>query len=103
MKALLSIYNLNCKAARLWRDLKHTKKDELLEIRWDTFRKLFQEKYMSKSFFNTKVKELHELCMGSMTMDVFINIFLDLLHYVPYNKEEKVKIQWFAGCLPPIF
>ena len=41
--------------------------------------------------------------MGSMTMDDFINIFLDLLHYVPYIKDEKVKIQHFLGCLPPNF
>ena len=41
--------------------------------------------------------------MGSMTMDGFINIFLDLLHYVPYIKEEKVKIQQFLGCIPPSF
>ena len=32
MKARLSIYNLNGKAVRWWRDLKHTKKDELQEI-----------------------------------------------------------------------
>ena len=39
----------------------------------------------------------------SMTMDSFINIFLDLLHYVPYFKDEKVKIQYFLGCLPTNF
>ena len=52
MKPLLSIYNLNGKAARWWRDLKHTKKDDLREIRWDNFQKLFQEKYMSERFFD---------------------------------------------------
>ena len=41
--------------------------------------------------------------MGSMTMDDFINIFIDLLHYVPYIKDEKVKIQQFLGCLPTNF
>ena len=60
MKAHLSIYNLNGKAARWWRDLKHTKKDELREIRWDTFQKLFQEKYMSKILFDRKVKKFSE-------------------------------------------
>ena len=58
---------------------------------------------MSESFFDHKVKEFHELHMGSMTMDAFINRFLDLLHYVPYIKEEKVKIQQFLGCIPPTF
>ena len=41
MKAHLAIYNLNGKAARWWRDLKHTKKDDLREICWDTFQKNF--------------------------------------------------------------
>ena len=36
-------------------------------------------------------------------MDAFINIFLDLLHYVLYIKEEKVNIEQFLGCLPPSF
>ena len=58
---------------------------------------------MSERFFDRKVKEFHELRMGSMTMDAFINRFLDLQHYVPYIKEEKVKIQQFLGCLPPSF
>ena len=58
---------------------------------------------MSESFFDRKVKDFHELHMGSMTMDIFINIFLYLFHYVPYIKEEKVNIQQFLGCLPPSF
>ena len=58
---------------------------------------------MSERLFDRKVKEFHDLHMGSMTMDAFINIFLDLLHYIPYIKDEKVKIQQFLGCLPPNF
>ena len=58
---------------------------------------------MSERFFHCKVQEFHELRMGSMTMDAFINRFLDLLHYVPYIKEEKVKIQRFLGCIPTSF
>ena len=58
---------------------------------------------MSERFFNRRVKEFHDLRTGSMTMDAFINNFLDLLHYVPYIKDEKVKIQQFLGCLPPKF
>ena len=93
MKACLAIYNLNGKAARWWRDLKHTKKDEVKEIRQINFHRIFQEKYISERFFEKKVKGFHELRMGSMTMDSFINIFLDLLHYVPYIKDKMVKIQ----------
>ena len=103
MKARLAIYNLNGKVERWWRDLRHTKKDELWEVCSDTFQKNFQEKYMSERFFDWKVKEFHKLHMESMTMDVFINIFLDMLHYVPYIKEKKVKIEHILGCLHPSF
>ena len=81
--------------------MKHTKKDEVREICWSNFCNIFQEKYMSEIFFDRKVKEFHELRMGSMTMDAFIKIFLYLLHYVPYIKDEKVKIQQLLGCIPP--
>ena len=92
MKSHLDIYNLNGKEARWWRDLKHTKKDEVKEIRWSIFHRIFQEKYMSERFFDRKVKLFHNLRMGSMTMDSLLTCFLDMLHYVPYIKEEKVKI-----------
>ena len=85
----------NEKASRWWRDLKHTKKDELREIRWSKFRKIFQEKYTAERFFDKKVKEFHNSRMETMTMDAFINRFLDMLHYVPYIKDEKVKIHQF--------
>ena len=58
---------------------------------------------MSERLFDRKVKQFHELCMGSMTMDAFINRFSDLLHYVPYIKDEKLKIEQFLRCLPPNF
>ena len=58
---------------------------------------------MSERFFDRKVKEIQELHMGSMTMGAFINIFLDMLDYVPYSKDEKINIQEFLGCLPPNF
>ena len=37
--------------------------------------------------------------MGSMTDKEFIGRFLDLLRYVPYLKDEKVKIQRFISGL----
>ena len=36
---------------------------------------------------------LYELKMGSMTNEEYTSRFLELLRYVPYLKEEKVKIQ----------
>ena len=92
MKSHITIYNLNGKTARWWRDLKHTKKDAIKKIRWSNFQRMFQEKYMSERLFDGKVKEFHELRMGSMPIDSFSNTFLDMLHYGPYIKDEKVTI-----------
>ena len=58
---------------------------------------------MSERFFDRKVKQFNNLRMGSMTMDSFINNFLDLLCYITYINDEKVKIQQFLGCIPPKF
>jgi hypothetical protein len=33
-------------------------------------------------------------------MDDLINKLLELLRFVPYIREDKVKIQWFLICLP---
>ena len=70
---------------------------------WQEFKRLFKEKYLSKIFYDKKIKEFHELKMGSMTIDGLIKKNLELLHYVPYIKEEKIKIQRFLSCLPTYF
>ena len=56
MKSRLATYILNGKEARLWRGLNHTKKDELKEIRWSNFHRIFQENYIYEGFFDRKVK-----------------------------------------------
>ena len=56
MKFRLVIDILNGKSAKWWRELKNTKKDEVKEIRWIDFHRIFQEKYMSERFFDMKVK-----------------------------------------------
>ena len=61
------------------------------------------KKYLSKRFYDNKIKEFHELKMGSMTMDGLVKKIFELLHYVPYIKEEKIKIQRFLRCLPTYF
>ena len=44
---------------------------------------------MFERFFDRKVKEFHELRMGSMTMDAFINIFFDLFTLRALYKGQK--------------
>ena len=39
-----------------------------------------------------KTKEFYELRLGQLTIDEFVNKFLELLRYVPYIKDEKEKM-----------
>ena len=38
-----------------------------------------------------------------MTMEELINKFLDLLRFLPYIKEEKVKVERLLSCLPQAY
>jgi hypothetical protein len=67
------------------------------------FKKYFQKKYLSKHYYDRKMKEFFELKLGSMTMDEYERIFLELLRYVDFIKDEQVKIQRFLSGLPSIF
>jgi hypothetical protein len=49
------------------------------------------------------VKELFELKLESMKMDAYDKIFFELLKYVDFTKDEKVKIQRFRSGLPSFY
>jgi hypothetical protein len=48
------------------------------------------------------MKELFELKLGSITMDEYERIFLELLRYVDFIKDEQLKIRRFLRRLPSI-
>jgi hypothetical protein len=47
------------------------------------------------------MKEFFKLKLGSMTIDEYERNFLELLKYVPFIKDEEVKIQRYLSGLPP--
>ena len=47
------------------------------------------------------MKEFFELKLGSMTIDEYERNFLELLKYVPFIKDEAIKIQRYLSGLPP--
>jgi len=49
------------------------------------------------------MKKLFEIKLGSMTMDEYEKIFLELLKYVHLFKDEQVNIQRFLSGFPSIF
>lgn len=72
-------------------------------VSWDKFQKYFKERYLTEHFYDEKVREFHDLRLGQQTMGEFITHFTSLLHYVPYIKEQKAKVQRFVSSLPYIY
>jgi hypothetical protein len=69
-------------------------------LSWKQFEKYFKKKYLSEKYFDRRTKELYELKLGQLTIDEYINKFLELMRYVPYIKYEKVNMQQFISGLP---
>jgi hypothetical protein len=70
------------------------------KVTWREFKRYFQNKYLTKRYYDKKMKELFELNLGSMVIDEYERRFLDLLKYVAFIKDEKVKIQRHLSGFP---
>jgi hypothetical protein len=70
------------------------------KVTWREFKRYFQNKYLTKRYYDKKMKEFFELKLGSMTIDEYERIFLELLKYVAFIKDEKVKIQRYLSGIP---
>jgi hypothetical protein len=67
------------------------------------FEKYFKNKCLSERYYDDKTKEFYELKLGQLTIHEYINKFLELLRYMPYIKEENMKMQRFISGLPQSF
>eukprot|EP00253_Pinus_taeda_P013110 PITA_13110 len=100
LKARLAIFQLQGKATLWWEEIKIVKGVREQNITWEKFQKYFKERHLTECFYDEKAQEFHDLRLGQQSMDEFINRFTSLLHYVPYIKEEKAKVQRFVSSLP---
>ena len=66
----------------------------------ETVQEVFQAEYLSDRYYDDKIKEFHELRLGQKTMEEYANKFLELLRYVRYIRDEKVKVQHFLSGFP---
>ena len=103
LKAWMTIYNLMRKAD-IWRqDIKRVKNLKEQYLTWRVFKTYFKKKFLSKQYYEERVKEFYELRLGSMLMKELNRKFVSLLRYVPYIIDKKLKIQRFLSCLPTSF
>jgi hypothetical protein len=75
-----------------WDQIVQVKNIDEKRITWRKFKKYFQKKYLSKNYYDKKMTEFIELKIRSMTMDEYERIFLALLRYVDFIKDEHVNI-----------
>jgi hypothetical protein len=86
---------MNGKASIWWEDLRNVKGIHEKDFSWKQFEKYFKKKYLLEKYFDGKSKEN----LGQLTIDEYINKFLELMRYVPYIKDEKIKMQRFISGL----
>jgi hypothetical protein len=82
--------------------------DQLVQVRnivektvtWKEFKKYFEKNYLTKRYYDKKMKELFELKLRSTTIDEYERRFLALLKYVSFIKDEIVNIQRYLSGFP---
>jgi hypothetical protein len=89
----ISIYQLKGKASMWWDQLVQVQHLREKNVTWKEFKKHFEKKYLTKRYYDKKLKEFFEIKLGRMTIDEYERIFLELLKYVSFIKDEIVKIQ----------
>ena len=52
----------------------------------------FWKKYLLERYYDSKAKDFYKLNMGSMIDEEYTTKFMELFRYVPYLKDEKVKV-----------
>ena len=97
LEARIAIYHLKGKASIWCDELAQVKRINKSKITWKKFKKYFQQKYLSKHYYDKKMQEFFELKLANMTMEEYEKNFLELLRYVNYIKDEKSKIQGFLS------
>jgi hypothetical protein len=88
----ISIYQLKGKASMWWDQLVQVQHIKEKSVTWREFKKYFEKKYLTKRYYDNKMKELFELKIGSMTIDEYERRFLEMLKYVSFIKDETINI-----------
>jgi len=100
MKDWIYIFSLKGKEDIWWENVKCVRGINVGEPNWHEFKRFFRNKHLSKRYYAGKEKEFYNVKMGSMKNEVYMNMFLELLSYVPYIKDENTKVQRFTSGFP---
>ena len=96
----ISIYQLKGKESMWWDQLVQVQHIKEKSVTWREFKKYFEKKYLTKRYYDKKMKEFFELKLRSMTIDEYKRRFLELLKYISFIKDGTVKIQRYLIGFP---
>jgi hypothetical protein len=97
----IAMYQIKGKASMWWYRLVQVQHIREKNVTWKEFKRHFKKKYLTKIYYERKMKEFFELNLGNMTIDEYERRFLELLKYVLFIKDETIKIQRYLSRLPP--
>jgi hypothetical protein len=103
VEARISTHHLQGKEDMWWDQLKQSKNLDEKRISWRQFKGYFQEKYLSEHYYERKMKEFFEIKLGTMAIEEYEKNYIELLKYVDFIKDEKVKIRRFLSGLPSFY
>jgi hypothetical protein len=92
VEARIASYHLQWKTYMWWDVMKQVKHLDEKIISWKSFKKYFQHQYLSEQYYDKNMQYFFELKLGNMTMDEYKRNFLELIRYVSFIGDEKVKI-----------
>jgi hypothetical protein len=95
------MYQLKGKESMWWDQLVRVQHIREKDITWKEFKRYFKKKYLTKRYYDRKMKELFEHKLGRMTIVEYERRFLELLKYVMFIKDETVQIQRYLSGFPP--
>jgi hypothetical protein len=95
----IAIYQLKGKASMWWDKLVQVQHIKEKSVNWKEFKKYFEKKYLTKRYYDKKMKEFFELKLANMSIDEYERRFLELWKYVSFIKDETVKIKRYLGGL----
>jgi len=70
------------------------------KVTWIELKRYFQKKYLTKWYYDRKMKEFFELKLRSMMIDEYERRFFELMKYLAFINNEKVKIQRYLSGFP---
>ena len=99
-EGIIFIYQLKGKASIWWDQFVQVQHIYERRVTWREFKRYFQKKYLTKRYYDKKMKEFFKLKLGSMMIDEYERKLLDILKYVSFIKDEKVKIRRYLSGFP---